>query len=358
MHARIAGLGQWFPERVRRNADWPAEFRATSERRQGDRTLVDVPSDEKRDPALRIVARYLAEEAGDAFLGSKERRIADDATSASEAEAYAAQAALEDAGVRGEDVDAVFSWALIPDRLMPTNACRVAALLGARRAWAASVDAACASPVAQLGLAAALIESGRAQTVLLTQSHLATRAFPMTHPVSPSVGDGASAMLVTACDKPGIGRVHSVTHGEYCDAVVWCRGKSDETDPPWWQPGGAFSMGSRDPESTRLLMQDTVPTAARTVAELAQRAGFAVDSIDVLLSVQPRRWVPLAIAEALGLDPSAATQTFERYAHLGGVGPVVNLLAAREMGRLKAGARVVMYAQGAGFTRAAVNLTW
>jgi 3-oxoacyl-[acyl-carrier-protein] synthase-3 len=358
MHCRIAGLGTWFPERIRRNSDWPEEFRAASERRQGDRALVDVTSDEKRDPSLRIVSRYLAEETGDPFLGARERHVAEASTTSSQAESFAGEAALADAGLAASEVDAVFSWALVPDRLMPSNACRVAHLLGARRAWAASVDAACASPVAQLELAAALIGSGRAQHVLLTQSHLATRTFPMTHPVSPSVGDGAAAMLVSAAERPGVGRTHAVTHGEYYDAVVWCRGKTDESDPPWWEPGGAFAMGSRDSEATRLLMQDTVPTAARTIAELAERAGFAVDAIDVLLSVQPRRWVPLAIAEAIGLAPSAAVQTYQRYGHLGGVGPIVNLLAARDAGKLVPGARIVMYAQGAGFTRAAASLTW
>jgi 3-oxoacyl-[acyl-carrier-protein] synthase-3 len=357
MHARISGLGQWFPDKVRQNSDWPETFSAQSRLRQGDRALVDVPNDE-RDPTLRIVTRYLAEEAGDPFLGSIERHVADSSATSSQAEADAGRAALSDAGVEAAQVDAIFSWALVPDRLMPTNACRVADRIGARRAWAASVDTACASPVTQLNLAAALIESGRARHVLLTQSHLATRTFAMNHPAAPSVGDGASAMLVSASEKPGIFLTHSMTHGEHYDAVVWCRGKTDETDPAWWEPGGAFSMGSRNPDATRLLMQDTVPTAARTVAELAQRSGFAVDSIDVLLSVQPRRWVPLAIAEALGLDPSVAQQTYQRYAHLGGVGPVVNLIAARDAGKLQPGARVVMYAQGAGFTRAAVHLRW
>ncbi len=357
MYARISGLGQWFPEHVRDNSAWPEAFSAQSRSKQGDRTLVDVQTDE-RDPTLRIVQRYLAEEQNDPFLGSRERRVADAAMTSARAEANAAQAALRDAGVEASEVDAIFSWALVPDRLMPSNACRVADQLGARRAWAASVDTACASPVTQLGLAAALIESGRARHVLLTQSHLATRTFAMSHPAAPTVGDGASAMLVSESNLRGVLQTHSMTHGEHYDAVLWCRGKTDETDPPWWQPGGAFSMGSRSPEATRALMQDTVPTAARTVAELAQREGFAVDSIDVLLSVQPRRWVPLAIAEALGLSPSVACETFQRYAHLGGVGPVVNLLAARDAGKLVPGARVVMYAQGAGFTRAAVALSW
>jgi 3-oxoacyl-[acyl-carrier-protein] synthase-3 len=178
----------------------------------------------------------------------------------------------------------------------------------------------------------------------------------MAHPASPSVGDAATAVVLSAADAPGVEQLHSVSHGEFYDAVVWCRGKTDETDPPWWLAGGPFSMGSRDPESTRALMQDTVPTGARTVRELAQRSGFAVESIDVLLSVQPRRWVPHAIAEALGLDPRIALQTYEKYAHLGGVGPILNLLAAREAGRLAPGTRAVLYAQGAGFTRAAISL--
>ena len=357
MHARIKGLGQWFPERIRTNADWPEAFSAQSRMKQGDRTLVDVPNGD-RDKTLRIVQRYLTEEEHDPFLGARERRVADASMTSAEAEANAGRAALRDAGIDASEVDAIFSWALVPDRIMPSNACRVADLIGAKHAWSASVDAACASPIAHLSLAAALIESGRARTVLLTQSHLATRTFAMSHPAAPSVGDGAAAMLVTESEAPGILQTHSVTHGEHHDAVVWCRGKSDETDPPWWEAGGPLVMGSRSPEATRALMQDTVPTAARTVAELAQRAGFAVDSIDVLLSVQPRRWVPLAIAEALGLAPEVAVETYRRFGHLGGVGPVVNLIAARDAGKLKDGARIVIYAQGAGFTRAAAAVSW
>jgi len=357
VHARIVGLGQWFPDRVRTNDEWPQAFSAQSRMKQGDRALVDVPSDE-RDRTMRIVKRYLTEEAHDPFLGAHERRVADASMTSAEAEANAGRAALSDARIDPREVDAIFSWALVPDRIMPSNACRVGDLLGAKSAWSVSVDAACASPVTHLNLAAALIESGRARTVLLTSSHLATRTFAMSHPAAPSVGDGAAAMLVTASDVPGILHTHSMTHGEHHDAVVWCRGKSEETDPPWWEPGAALTMGSRSPEATRALMQDTVPTAARTVAELAERAGFAVDSIDVLLSVQPRRWVPLAIAEALGLKPTVAIETYRRYAHLGGVGPVVNLIAARDAGKLTDGARVVIYAQGAGFTRAAAALSW
>lgn len=356
MYARIAGLGAWFPETVRQNSEWPESFAERSRDRGGDRTLVDLDFERESDPARAIAMRYLAEERDDPFLGGRERRVADAAMSSSEAETRAARRALEDAGVRGDAVDVVLSSALVPDRIMPSNACKVASEVGAVSAWAATLDAACASPVAQLTLAASLIESGRARTVLLTQSHLAVRTFPLAHPASPCVGDAAAAMLVVASETPGIQSSHAVTHGQYYDAVLWCRGKAAAEDPPWWEPGGAFFMGSHASEATRELMKDTVPTAVRTVRELASTARFDISEIEVLASVQPRRWVPLAIAEALGIGSDCAPQTYERYAHLGGVGPVVNLIEARDTGRLRPSARVVMYAQGAGFTRAAVSL--
>jgi 3-oxoacyl-[acyl-carrier-protein] synthase III len=105
-------------------------------------------------------------------------------------------------------------------------------------------------------------------------------------------------------------------------------------------------------------MLNTIAIGVGTVEDLMQRARLPVSSIDVLASVQPRRWVPGGIAEGLGLGEERAPQTFDEYAHMGGVGVVANLLAARENGTLNPGARVVLYAQGAGFTRAAALLTW
>jgi 3-oxoacyl-[acyl-carrier-protein] synthase-3 len=320
--------------------------------------LVEVGLKEDSNPCRALVAKYLAEEKDDPFLGGVERRIAEPGASSADAEAEAARRALADAGENAANVDAIFSWALVPDRLMPSNACRVAHALGATRAWALTVDAACASPVSQLTLAAGLIESGRARSVLLTQSHLATRTFPLSHPASPCVGDGATAMLVTASERAGLLLTHSVTHGEYYDAVLWCRDKTAELDVPWWEPGGAFFMGGHDAEATRKLIDDTIDIGVTTVRELADKARFDVREIDVLASVQPRRWVPLAIAEGLGLAPRVAPQTYDRFAHLGGAGAVANLIAARDAGFLREGALAVMYAQGAGFTRAAAAFRW
>jgi 3-oxoacyl-[acyl-carrier-protein] synthase-3 len=205
-------------------------------------------------------------------------------------------------------------------------------------------------------VAAALIESRRARFVLLTQSHLMTRAFPMTHPVSPNVGDGSTALLVGPASRGGLLAAHIATHGEYADAVVWRRAK--DADTPWWEAGGAMTMGSYNPAGARKLVRDTVRIGASTLAELLDRTESRPDDVDVLAAVQPRRWVPHAIAEAAGIDPTRAVETFEERAHLGACGIVANLLAARQCGRLGAGARVILYGQGAGFTRGAALLEW
>ncbi|HLK35598.1 MAG TPA: 3-oxoacyl-[acyl-carrier-protein] synthase III C-terminal domain-containing protein [Polyangiaceae bacterium] len=357
MKARVAGIGVWFPERIRENSAWPEEFRVRSAERLGDRTLVDIPTGED-DRFIRIATRHLANEAGDPFLGTTRRRVSDEHTTGRDAEAYAARAALEDAGVDAADVDVILSWAIVPDRIVPSNACHVGHAIGAHRAWSMGVDAACASVVTQLTMAASLVESGRASTVLLTQSHWVTRAMPLAHPASPNVGDGAAAMVVRAAERGGIHTTVAVTEGQYYDSVTWCRGRTREADPPWWEPGGAFYLGSLAPEAAQLLMRNTIRIGVETVEDLLQRARTPVSSVDVLACVQPRRWVPSGIAEGLGLAEERAPQTFDEYAHLGGVGVVTNLLVARACGALVPGARVAIYAQGAGFTRAAALLTW
>jgi 3-oxoacyl-[acyl-carrier-protein] synthase-3 len=257
------------------------------------------------------------------------------------------------------DVDVVLSSSAVPDVITPPTACGVAHAVGAVRAWTAGLDVVCASAVAALETAAAFVESGRARIVLLTQSHLMTRAFPIMHPASPNVGDGATAIVVGRVApgaRGGLMATCVTTHGEYADAIVWRR--PEGVDTPWWQEGGAMAMGSHDPHAASKLVNDTVRIGARTLTELLDRSGRRAADVDVLACVQPRRWVPHAIAEAAGLGDGRAVDTFADRAHLGTCGTIVNLLAAREAGRVGPGVQVVMYGQGAGFTRAAALIEW
>lgn len=354
MKARIRGLGLWAPPEIRTNDAWSSEF-IEAARARGDRLLVDIPA--ATGELDRITARHLAAEARDPFLGAEERRVAP-TEPAWRAETGAARAALDDAGLSAEAVDVVLSWSIVPDRPVLPSATRVAHELGAERAWATGMDSGCASALVQLETAAALIEAGRARHVLLTQSHLITRAFPMSHPASPGIGDAATAMVVSADEGPGILGVHSVSHGEYWDAVTWIRDADAERDHAWWLEGGAYAPGSRNRAGARHLMQHTVRFGVETLRTVCERSRIAPEAIEALAAVQPRGWIPPSIAAGLGLEEALAPTCYERYAHLGGCGVVANLLACREAGLLREGALVALYAQGAGFTRSAALVRW
>jgi 3-oxoacyl-[acyl-carrier-protein] synthase-3 len=356
LKAGILGIGLWLPDTIRGNDAWPADF-ASRAAASAHRELTDVTAGASGDGIDRIVARYVAEEADDPFVGAKLRRVADDTMTACEGEANAARAALADANLDAREIDVVLSWALVPDRPTPPSAPRVAHLIGATRAFGIGIDVACASIIGQLLLAASLVESGRVRNVLVTSSHLMTRTFPLAHPASPNVGDAATAVVVSASENAGILAGYGLSHGDLYDAVSWRRPQGD--DAPWHRAGGPMYMGSYDREGVRRVVQDTVRFGADTVAEAARRSGISPSEIDVLASVQPRRWIPWAIAESLGLSPQIAPQTFDELAHLAGCGVVANLLEARRRGLLASRSsgrlpNVCLYAQGAGFTRAAL----
>lgn len=354
MTVSIIGIGSWLPEEIRTNDAWPSNFGERAHA-PGDRTFNDIP--ESDDPtAAAILARDLAAESTDPFLGAKERRVAPEATTAAEAETHAARAALADAGVNGEDVDLVLSNSIVPDRVSLPSAVSVAHAVGAHRATALGIEALCASAVAQLDVARAYIDAGLAKVVLLTQSHLLLRTFPLAHPASPGLGDAATALVVAKGSGLAVRATFGVTHGEHALSVTWVRGTDDETDAPWWKGGGNFRLGSRAPAGAKYLMRETVSFGAATVQKAAERAGVDVERLAALASVQPRGFIPGAIAERLGLPRDRAVTTYDTIAHVGACGPVMNLDASRRLGRLTPGALVAVYAQGAGFTRYAAIL--
>ena len=351
--ASIVGIGTWLPERQRKNDEWPAAFREGSHLR-GDRTFNDIPRSD--DPvAASLVERDLKAEADDPFLGATSRYVASDGTQASDAEIEAGKRALAEAGIDAADVGLVLSYSIVPDRLTPT-ASTVAHGVGARGAHAFSVDSACASAITQLEIARAYVESGAVRAALLVQSHLLLRTMPMEHPASPGLGDAATAMVVASGRGLAIRGTYCHTHGEFANAVTWVRGITDATDPSWWKCGGEYRVGSRAPHQAKALMRDTVSFGARTVREAAAKTGIDVERLAALASVQPRGFLPGAIAEHLGLPRDRAVTTYSHIAHVGACGPVFNLARAREEGRLARENFAALYAQGAGFTRAAAIL--
>jgi len=355
MRAAITGLGLWLPETVRTNDDWPEDFTARAQ--DTAKALAEMP-EISGDRIEQICARHQAAELGDPFLGAVERRVVSPELRAYDTEAEAARRALADAELDPAELDVVLSWSIVPDRISPPSAAKLTHVLGAKRAWAMGVDSACASAMVQLSLGSAMIESGRARHVLLTQSNLMTRVFAMGHPASPGIGDAATAIVLSASERPGVLGVHAVTHGEHYESLAYIRGGDDETDTPWHEPGGPFFLGSRNREGMKELMANTVRFGHDTIAEACRRTSTRPSDLDVIACTQPRGWIPAAVAESLSLPADRAPTTFTRYAHLGASAALANLVDARDRGALRPGSLVAIYSQGAGFTRAAAIVRW
>jgi 3-oxoacyl-[acyl-carrier-protein] synthase-3 len=337
---------------VRDNAAWPADF-AAHVRARPPEVFTHVTTREG-DPCAAIVQRHLAAEGGDAFVGTHVRRVADAQTDIASAQAHAARAALADAGLSAADVDVVLSVGYLPDRPAIPCAPRVMKELGIEHAAGFDVDTAYASALSQLALARSLVEAGQARHVLLTQAHLVTRAVPLLHPASPNFGDLATALVVGPGAEPGVLALAARTYPEYADALVWAR----DDARPWWAAGGDYTLGSLDAGATERVISGTVKMARDALLGVCREAGVAPASVRALCCVQPRGWLPAAIAEAAGFATDSACSSFAELAHVGASGPVANLLVARRTPGLSRGDVVAFYAQGAGLTSVAALVRW
>jgi 3-oxoacyl-[acyl-carrier-protein] synthase III len=340
----IAGLGEWFPpQRILCSLRGEVQDVMAS-------ALLDVDAELAQD--VELMRELVGQENAARERATWTRRQATTET-VTFAGIQAGRAALEDAKLEAKSIDYVLSSGAVPD-LRSAHAPRIAEGLGIRGVPCLDIDVACAGPVVQLQLALALIASGQAETVLATQGNLFTRVVPEDDRMRHYLGDAGTAFIVKRSSQQVSFAIAS--DGGFADSVVFTR--VDGSDAPWYLGGERIIIGSSDPAGAGKLVANTLRYAAASIKTACTKAGLLTNELDVVSVMHPRAWVPRGIARLLGVDAARAPCTFEQYAHIGGCGPIVNLIEARRRGILRPGARVALYAQGAGFTRAAAVLRW
>jgi 3-oxoacyl-[acyl-carrier-protein] synthase-3 len=353
-NATIVGAAAWLPEEIRENHHWPAEVARAFVTRNFDaeeKFLTDLHANE----CSRAMARYIQEELGDVFLGTRRRRVAEEKMTSYEAEYLAARMLFERVDVAPSQVKYIFSYAGVPDYVFQHTGGYVAEKLGMKDYRSYGVDTACCTFIAQCDLARTLVASGATEYVLLLQSCLWTRVFPMSHPVSPSIGDAATAVLIGPCraDKGLVGIV-ARTHGQYSDAVIFKR-----PEGMWWDSSEVpMSLSSNDPAKAKRLIYGTVATAKQDIGDALAQAHLQAGEVDLLCSTQPRGWIPKAIGHEFDWPEQKCVSTFHEYAHTGVCGPVLNYVeCAQSLAAAgKSGGNIVIYSQGAGFNSGAIVL--
>jgi 3-oxoacyl-[acyl-carrier-protein] synthase-3 len=288
--------------------------------------------------------------------GIRERRVAGPTESNACMAQAAAERALRDAGVDAAALDAVVVATSTPDRLLPSQACDVQALIGATNAAAFDVGAACTGFMYALNVAEGLIAAEQAQTVLVVAAEKLTAIVDWTDRTTAVLfGDGAgAAVLRPSANGRGILSNYMKSDGSLAELL--------------YRPGG----GAAHPPDEQMLKERSyyLRMAGREVFKAAvlsmadacdsalQRAGITAGDIDLLIPHQANVRIIESTAKHAGISMDKVFVNVERYGNTSAASVAIALDEAVRTGRLTPGMRVLLVAFGAGFTWASMVVQW
>lgn len=326
MKACIAGTGSYAPTRVLTNADLEGMV-ATSDEWIRERT------------------------------GIRERRIAGAGEACSDLAVRAGKRALEAAGVSAGDLEMILVATCTGDYPLPATACLVQHHLGAIKAAACDLSAACCGFVYALSVADAYIKSGMRHVLVIGSEVMSAITDWTDRNTCILFGDGAGAVVVSASEgmsDRGILSTHLRSDGQLNELIA--------------VPGG----GSRTPPSEKTVAErlqcikmkgnETFKVAVRTLEEVAKETLAAnhlrVEDVDLYVPHQANVRILTAVMERLGLPPEKVMMNLDRYGNTSAASIPIALDEAVRTGRIKDGSLVMLGAFGAGLTWASAMIRW
>jgi 3-oxoacyl-[acyl-carrier-protein] synthase-3 len=307
--ARIVGLGHRLPDRVVPNG-------TIAER-------IGVDSD-------WIVRR----------TGIRERRYAAPDERTSDLALAAARRALSDAQLKASDIDLVLVATMTPDELTPNTAPLVADALGLNVA-AFDVGSACTGWLSALSIGAAQIETGRSERVLVIGAETLSR---ITNPddkrTASLFGDGAAAVVLSPEGEGAIGPILLASDGAMGETIT-----ANHEDRLLIMDGHTtFNM------AVKVLSESTVAAV--------ERAGLALDDIDLFVYHQANGRILKSVAEKLDLPVERVADYVGETGNTSAASVPLTLSLLREDGRMRPGQKLLLGAVGAGFTWGAGVVEW
>jgi 3-oxoacyl-[acyl-carrier-protein] synthase-3 len=324
MKARIAGTGSYAPTKVLTNADLERMV-ATSDEWIRERT------------------------------GIRERRIAATGEACSDLAVQAGRRALAAAGVTATDLDMILVATCTGDFPLPATACLVQHQLGATKAGACDLSAACCGFVYALSVADAYIKTGMRHVLVIGSEVMSAITDWTDRNTCVLFGDGAGAVVLSVSDgEQGILSTDLRSDGTLCELIM--------------VPGG----GSRTPPSEKVITErlhtikmkgnETFKVAVRTLEEIARTTlsanHFRVEDLDLYVPHQANVRILRAVMERLGLPIEKVLLNLDRYGNTSAASIPIALDEAVREGRIKDGSLVMLGAFGAGLTWASAMIRW
>ena len=268
--------------------------------------------------------------------GIRERRIGGTTSGLAIA---AGLAALEKAGRRPDEIDAIILATTTPDQIVPGTSATVQDGIGIT-GGAFDVNAACSGFVYALTVAHGMIAIGAERLLVIGSETLSRITDWDERSVSILVGDGAGAVVLEAVDGPGqllsykLGADGSLRHLLKCDH------------------GGYLYMNGK--EIFRKAVAVVVESAQQAIAE----AGLTPDQIDLVVPHQANLRIISAACQRLGIPEEKAVVVIDRYGNTSSASIPLALADALDTDRLQAGHHVLLTGFGGGMTWASAVLRW
>jgi 3-oxoacyl-[acyl-carrier-protein] synthase III len=317
--AVVTGVGHYLPERVVPNAEFEASLETTDE---------------------WIRSRS----------GIERRHFAAEGETTSDLAINAARAALADAGVSANDVDAIIVATSTADLTFPSAATMVQAGLGMTSGFAFDVQAVCAGFVYALSNANALIVSGQAKRVLVIGAETFSRIMDWTdRSTCVLFGDGAGALLLEAQDDPdqdrGILAVDLNSDGRYKDLLYVDGGVSTQST-------GYLRMQGNQ------VFRHAVEKLAKTANTALEKAGLSAQDIDWIVPHQANIRIIQGTAKKMGLSMDNVVVTVQDHGNTSAASIPLALSVGKARGQIKQGDLIVTEAIGGGLAWGAVVIRW
>ncbi|MEH6653159.1 beta-ketoacyl-ACP synthase III [Loktanella salsilacus] len=319
--AVVQGVGHYLPDRVVPNA-WFAETLETS------------------DEWIRSRS------------GIERRHFAAEGQTTSDLATRAANAALADAGLEGDQIDAIILATSTADMTFPSAATMVQAAIGNTRGYAFDVQAVCAGFVYALAQANALIVSGQANRVLVIGAETFSRIMDWTdRSTCVLFGDGAGALVLGAEDGTGAATDRGIlstdlnSDGRYRDLLYVDGGVATQNT-------GKLRMEGKE------VFRHAVEKLALTADAALHKAGLNADDVDWVVPHQANIRIIQSTAKKLGVEMARVVVTVQDHGNTSAASIPLALSVGVARGQIKRGDLLVTEAIGGGLAWGAVVLRW
>jgi 3-oxoacyl-[acyl-carrier-protein] synthase-3 len=289
--------------------------------------------------------------------GIKERHIVSEGEKFSELCTKAAEIALKRAHVKPEELDMILIGTISGDMPFPATACLVQKNLGASRAAASDLSAACVGFLYGLHLADALIQSNKAENVLVIGGEILSRYVDWTdRSTCVLFGDGAGAVVLQATKGDhGILGSRMKSNGEYAEYISL--------------PGGGSNYPANDPRNIeqklnyiRMKGNETFKVAVKAMADvsaaLLSEQGFKNEDIGLFIPHQANERIIDAVGSRLKFPSDRVYKNLARYGNTSAASIPIALDECVQAGRIKTGDLILMTAFGAGLVWGSVLVRW